>query len=148
MRHCLLGIFATLMATVSLATDLPATAEVDTIRPAGDSDLSEFKWDKRALVVFADEAADPRFSEQMDLIEAQLDDLIERDVVILTDTDASELSPVRRRLRPRSFMLVLVGKDGTVYLRKPFPWSVRDLSRSIDKMPLRQQEIRMRRGDQ
>ena len=40
---------------------------------------------------------------------------------------------------------VLIGKDGTVYLRKPFPWSVREISRSIDKMPLRQQEIRDRR---
>ncbi|MCY4287573.1 MAG: DUF4174 domain-containing protein [Aestuariivita sp.] len=148
MWHYLFVIFATLVATVAIGTDLPATAEEDTIRPAGDSDLSEFKWNKRALVVFADEAADPRFSEQIDLIEAQIDDLIERDVVVLTDTNASALSPVRRKLRPRSFMLVLVGKDGTVYLRKPFPWSVRDLSRSIDKMPLRQQEIRSRRGDQ
>ncbi len=44
-------------------------------------------------------------------------------------------------------MLVLVGKDGSVYLRKPFPWDVRELSRSIDKMPLRQQEMRDRRGE-
>ena len=42
-------------------------------------------------------------------------------------------------------MLVLIGKDGSVYLRKPFPWSVREIGRSIDKMPLRQQEIRDRR---
>ncbi|MEM9709036.1 MAG: DUF4174 domain-containing protein [Pseudomonadota bacterium] len=39
-------------------------------------------------------------------------------------------------------MLTLIGKDGTVKLRKPRAWDVRELSRSIDKMPLRQDEIR------
>jgi len=52
---------------------------------------------------------------------------------------------VRRELRPRGFMLALVGKDGQIKLRKPAPWDVRELSRSIDKMPMRQQEIRDRR---
>ena len=39
-------------------------------------------------------------------------------------------------------MLTLVGKDGNIKLRKPFPWSVREISRSIDKMPMRLREIR------
>jgi hypothetical protein len=37
---------------------------------------------------------------------------------------------------------VIMGKDGEVELRKPRPWDVREISRTIDKMPLRQQEIR------
>ena len=52
------------------------------------------------------------------------------------------MRPRRRKFRPRGFMLTLIGKDGEVELRKPFPWDVREISRSIDKMPLRQQEIR------
>ena len=36
--------------------------------------------------------------------------------------------------------------DGQVKLRKPLPWDVRELTRSIDKMPLRQQEIDEGRG--
>lgn len=39
-------------------------------------------------------------------------------------------------------MLTLMGKDGNVKLRKPFPWHVREITRSIDKMPMRQREIR------
>jgi len=35
----------------------------------------------------------------------------------------------------------LIGKDGMVKLRKPFAWNMRELSRVIDKMPMRQQEI-------
>jgi hypothetical protein len=43
-------------------------------------------------------------------------------------------------------MLVIIGKDGEVELRKPAPWDVREITRSIDKMPLRQQEVQDRRG--
>ena len=115
------------------------------IQPAGVHELEEYLWLKRPVVVFADSPNDPRFRQQMDLIEDRLDDLADRDVVVLTDTDASVLTPMREKLRPRGFMLVLIGKDGSVYLRKPFPWSVREIGRSIDKMPLRRQEIRDRR---
>ena len=48
----------------------------------------------------------------------------------------------RLRMRPRGFMLVLVGKDGGIKLRKPRPWDVREITRSIDKMTIRQREIR------
>ena len=65
-----------------------------------------------------------------------------RDVVVLTDTDPAAQSPLRLRMRPRGFMLVLVDKEGQIELRKPFPWDVREITRSIDKMPLRQREIR------
>ena len=72
------------------------------------------------------------------------DEMVERDVVLITDTDPAAKSAIRLKLRPRGFMLALVGKDGRVNLRKPRPWDVRELSRSIDKMPLRRQEIRDR----
>ncbi|MEM1064125.1 MAG: DUF4174 domain-containing protein [Pseudomonadota bacterium] len=109
---------------------------------AADIDLADFLWLARPIVVFADTPADPRFREQMALLDARPEELIERDVVIITDTDPDARSAVRRQLRPRGFMMALLGKDGDVKLRKPFPWDVRELSRSIDKMPLRQQELR------
>jgi hypothetical protein len=69
-----------------------------------------------------------------------------RDVVVLTDTDPAARSPLRQKLRPRGFMLVLVGKDGGVKLRKPLPWTVREITRTIDKMPIRQREVEERRN--
>jgi hypothetical protein len=45
-------------------------------------------------------------------------------------------------MRPRGFMLTLVGKDGAIKIRKPFPQDVREITASIDKMPMRQREIR------
>lgn len=41
-------------------------------------------------------------------------------------------------------MLAIIDKDGGVKQRKPLPWSVREISRAIDKMPTRQQEIQDR----
>ncbi|KIC50793.1 DUF4174 domain-containing protein [Tateyamaria sp. ANG-S1] len=109
-------------------------------------DLSEFVWEKRPIIVFADSPNDPNFGQQMDFLEDRAGELADRDVIVLTDTDPSVDSDLRLKFRPRGFMLVLVGKDGTVKLRKPFPWDVREITRSIDKMPIRQREIRERRG--
>jgi hypothetical protein len=108
--------------------------------------LEEFLWVARPVVVFADTTADPRFREQMALIEARKDVLAARDVVVIVDTDPAARSAVRTKLRPRGFMLALVDKDGTVFQRKPAPWDVREISRAIDKLPQRQEEIRSGKG--
>lgn len=103
--------------------------------------LSTFLWRARPVVVFADAPGDPRFQEQKALLLRDLTELRARDVVVIFDTEPTKLSALRTKLRPRGFQLVLLGKDGTVKLRKPLPWNVRELSRVIDKMPMRQIEM-------
>lgn len=110
--------------------------------PAAEAELSEFLWLKRPIVVFADSPNDPAFDIQLRYLAEDPEELIKRDVVILTDTDPANLSEVRRKLRPRGFSMVLLDKDGAVKLRKPLPWRVREIVRAIDKFPLRRQEIR------
>ena len=107
-------------------------------------DLSQLKWTKRPVVVFADSDRDPAFIQQMELLRARPDELLSRDVVVITDTSPEPLSDLRRQLRPRGFMLVIINKEGVVNVRKPFPWDVREITRTIDKMPIRRQEIRER----
>lgn len=123
-----------------------SAAETETdpalIQIAGDSTLDDWLWLKRPVVVFADSPNDPRFVEQMRLLEERSDALVARDVVVLTDTAPKERGAIRKSLRPRGFMLAILAKDGTVVARKPAPWDVREISRSIDKLPLRQQEAR------
>ncbi|MEM7073846.1 MAG: DUF4174 domain-containing protein [Pseudomonadota bacterium] len=118
----------------------------DIVFPGEAVDLADLKWERRPLVVFGDSPNDPRFLEQMDFLTERLDDLAERDVVVLTDTDPDSGSALRTKLRPRGFMIALIGKDGVVFLRKPLPWDVREITRVIDKMPLRQREMQERRG--
>ncbi len=110
--------------------------------PAGEHLLEEYLWTARPLVIFADNPNDPRFVQQMEFLTERASDLADRDVVVITDTDPAAGSAIREELRPRGFMLVLIGKDGAIYLRKPVPWRVRELTRSIDKMPIRLQEMR------
>ena len=106
-----------------------------------DTDLSGYQWTHRPIVVFANSPEDVNYTRQIKMLESGLNQLLVRDVVVLTDTNPSEVSPLRELLRPRGFALLLIGKDGQVKLRKPFPWSVRELSRAIDKMPMRRQEL-------
>lgn len=139
---------AALAGLVMLAAPVAQAAEEAPELPiieAGEHTLSEFKWEARPLVIFADSPNDPRYLEQLAFIADRPEPLIERDVVVITDTDPDNLSPIRKELRPRDFMIVLIGKDGQKYLRKPFPWEVRELTRSIDKMPVRLQEVQDQR---
>lgn len=127
---------------VSAASAAESETDPALIQIAGDSTLDDWLWLKRPVVVFADSPNDPRFVEQMRLLEERSDALIARDVVVLTDTAPKERGAIRKSLRPRGFMLAILAKDGTVVARKPAPWDVREISRSIDKLPLRQQEAR------
>lgn len=134
---------------LSLLVALPAAAqeeEVDLvdgliILPASEITLDDFLWLNRVVVVFANTDRDPAFRKQIELLNVRPEDLAMREVVVLVDTDPDELSDARRKLRPRGFSLVLVDLDGRVKLRKPAPWSVRELVRSIDKSTLRRDEI-------
>ncbi|WP_338550805.1 MULTISPECIES: DUF4174 domain-containing protein [Roseovarius] len=128
------------------AADTSKTTPSEIIFPGDSVDLSEFVWKNRPLVVFADSPEDPRFIQQMAFLNQGLDDLRERDVIVLTDPNKDSGSALREKLHPRGFMLALIGKDGRIFLRKPLPWDVREITRAIDKMPTRQQEIRDRRG--
>ena len=103
--------------------------------------LDEFLWVNRLVIVFADSERDPRFIKQMEMLSITPEDLETRDVVVLIDTEPDVDSALRERFHPRDFQLLLLGKDGEIKLRKPSPWSVRELVRAIDKLPLRQEEI-------
>ena len=146
-----LAIFMAVLGTSAQATDAALTdptpverweADRTTVFDASEIDLADFQWVARPVVVFANTPANPAFEEQLALLIEDIEDLVERDVVLITDTSPDDPSELRTKLRPRGFMLTLIGKDGGVKLRKPFPWDVRELSRSIDKMPMRQREIR------
>ncbi len=137
--------FATLLAFPAAGQDSGLSAEQPSaLAPmeAVDVELDEFLWLKRPIVVLADTPADPNFQEQIALLLERPDELLKRDVVLIVDTNPNAGTEIRTRLRPRGFMLTLIGKDGRVNLRKPFPWNVREITHAMDKWPLRQKEIR------
>jgi len=137
MTRIISAIAAFLLGAHAQAAEPPALD----IRPATEIALEDFLWQSRLILVFADSQYDPRFREQIDLLGERADNLLERDVIVITDTDPAARSALRIEFRPHGFMMVLIGKDGSILLRKPSPWAVREITRSIDKTPLRQQEI-------
>lgn len=147
MKTLLISAVLAAMTTASNAqTALEAwTADRTQIFDAAGIDPADFIWIARPIVVFAQSPNDPMFDEQIGLLTERIDELALRDVIVIADTDPETPSALRTALRPRGFMLAIIGKDGRIELRKPAPWDVREISRSIDKMPLRQQEIRDRR---
>ncbi len=158
MRQLLAIVFAGFLAMPLLAQDATETAlagetvepvpgedvvePILDIRPADEIVLEEFLWLNRFIIIFANTDRDPNFREQLELLGERPGDLIERDVIIVIDTDPITPSAIRLQLRPRGFGFVLIDKDGVIKLRKPAPWNVREIVRSIDKTELRQQEAR------
>jgi len=106
--------------------------------------LAQYKWVTRPLVIFADSPFDPRYIRQMEMLAEDPALLEERDVVILVDTDPNADSTLRAKLRPNDFDLILIDKEGRIVLRKSTPWTPRELSRTIDKLPIRRDELSQR----
>jgi len=147
MKAFILGAVVSCFATIGAAQTTVETWQADRTQvfDAVGIDPADFVWIARPLVVFAQSPLDPLFVQQMELLAARPDDLAERDVVIIVDTDPNSGSALRSKLRPRAFMMAIIDKDGRTAIRKPAPWDVREISSSIDKTPLREQEVRDRR---
>lgn len=122
------------------AAEDPPAAEL-LILDAADTTLDEHLWASRPIVVFADTPRDPRFQEQLDLLRDRPGPLLDRDVVVIFDADPDANSEIRQALRPRGFSLVIIQRDGHVALRKPTPWDVREITRAIDNLPMRIEEM-------
>ena len=108
--------------------------------PAGAEPLSEYRWEKRPIVVFAPDRLDPRRVEQLDRFEGARSMLEERENVVIVDTE--QTSGLRQHFEPDPFTVILVGKDGTEKLRRTQPVSVEVLTELVDSMPMRRREMR------
>ena len=138
-------------ADAAQAVDAPETdapeAEVEDVAEGlqyldgADVDPDSFLWTKRLLVVLANTPADPAFEQQLRNIREREDEFVQRDVVVIIDSDPAARSIIRQRLRPRGFMLAIIDKDGEVKQRRPAPRTAREIMAVIDRFPLRRQEI-------
>lgn len=117
----------------------------DPLPPQGLS-IEQFLWTARPLIVFADTPHDPNFQRQMQLLAADPAALLDRQVVVIADTDPAQPSALRTRFRPNGFAILLVDTNGRVLLTRPAPRNVREISAAIDKSPQRRQELQDRRS--
>jgi len=139
MKPLLVILIAAFLPLASVAQDA-AFAPV----PASEVVLADLLFLKRVVVVFADSPNDPDYIHQMELLAEDTADLVERDTIVVTDTNPADLTELRRTLRPRGFSLVILDKDGKTALRKPLPWHTREITHAIDKFPSRPIEVQER----
>jgi Domain of unknown function (DUF4174) len=147
MRRALTLILALGLVTPATAQETTTEAPLEDEAPAlivldaSETTLEDHLWVSRPIIIFADTPRDPRFQEQLDLLLARPEPLIERDVIVILDADPDARSSVRLALRPRGFSMVILQRDGNVALRKPTAWDVREIMRAIDNLPLRLEEL-------
>ncbi len=97
------------------------------------TDIKDLIWEKRPVLVFSNSHLDPNLKQQIKMFGSDPDALSSRDVKVFVDDKPEPNSNLRKRFRPKGFLIILIGKDGQIKLRKNSPWSARELTRIIDK---------------
>lgn len=108
--------------------------------------------DPRILIVFAPDRRDPDLREQQRLVREGCAALADRDVHLIevvgdTVAGAHEYATALRQryaVPAGRFGVLLVGRDGGVKLRSDRRIEIAELSRTIDAMPMRRHEMRVR----
>ncbi len=116
--------------------------------------LLQYQWTNRVLVISAPTEDDKKLSEQKNEVALTREEFAGRDMVLVTLLDntvstagdrvlsTEEASTARAALaiRPGSFALRLIGKDGSVKLASDTATSMTQIYDLIDSMPMRQRE--------
>ena len=125
-----------------------------------DFDLDAYQWKNRIILVFAPSSDADAYKRQMQEFEGQKDGILDRDLVILELFENGESrwghTPLSEFVAPRmrrqfdngrdEFVLILIGKDGTVKLRSNHSVAIWKLFGLIDAMPMRQEEMRRKQN--
>ena len=145
-RHTVRIAFAVIILAASAAL-MPAAAAA--------TELGDYLWQRRPLLLFAPTQSDPRLVETVRRIEASRCDFTDRDMVLgLIVTEGSstldgqvlDTSQVRQllstfRIGVNTFSAVLIGKDGGEKLRVNDVPDLAAIYAVIDGMPMRGSEM-------
>lgn len=119
------------------------------------ADLGQYVWKNRLLFLFSPSPEAPAYRALNDELRRNPDGVRDRDLLVFRILEqgpslvgSQEMSPqeaeeLRRRfvVSRGAFTVVLVGKDGTVKLKREGPTALKDIFGLIDSMPMRRQEM-------
>lgn len=122
--------------------------------------IEEHRWKQRVLIFSASAPTNVGYKRQEQLMEKGKRGMKERDLVIYKLYDDHWLGPGEKMLSeeqaaaireaydiPESqFMVVLIGKDGGIKMRKDDIVSSREIFELIDSMPMRKTEMRRQKS--
>ncbi|WP_133120198.1 DUF4174 domain-containing protein [Rhodohalobacter barkolensis] len=118
--------------------------------------LESFQWENRILVISASHSDDETYQTQMDRFSSLEDEFLDRDLILISifNEECSTLNGeaisdsssqnIRERLSPKEngYSIFLIGKDSSVKLNQDELLEPDELFRVIDRMPMRQREMR------
>ncbi len=110
---------------------------------AQSQDLKDYLWRNRVVLIFADSNVSNLPKKQTALFKAQLKDMAERDMILLPAKSALK---TQLHLDENFQGVVLIGKDGGVKFKGDFVIDPKKLFSLIDGMPMRQAEMRRKKG--
>ncbi len=114
--------------------------------PSSANDLSDLRWKRRVVVIYAPAGTEKQLAEQQQLFDAHASGLSERDVtriLLRKSADHGKIAP-RFKLSGKKFAVLLLGKDGGEKFRSSEVVPPETLFRLIDSMPMRREEMRQR----
>ncbi len=106
--------------------------------------LDELRWKRRIVVIYAPAGTEKTLQRQQQLLQGEQAGLNERDITLVSLKQPRDHPEVAQRfdLSGNKFILLLVGKDGGVKLRRAAAVAPETLFRLIDSMPMRRDEMR------
>lgn len=119
------------------------------------AELSDYRWERRPLLVFAPTSNDPRLVQTLSRLDADRCGVLDRDMVIgvvvgqgsstldgqALDTEQVQRLTGRYAVGDSDFTVVLIGKDGGEKLRVNEVPDLRTVFAVIDGMPMRSREM-------
>jgi len=119
----------------------------------------QHRWKDRVLVLVAPSEDNAGLQKQRQMIQARQDAIADRNLRIyeLTGSQGSldqqtlqtdDVTALRQHLglAPEDRLMILLGLDGEVKRRAPLDTPLSDFFRQIDRMPMRQADIRAKRA--
>jgi len=139
LRFIILGCLL-LAPLLAMTQSAPKSSLAETLRAS--------KWEKRIVLLYTPAADDAAFKQQQNLLAEEQGATQDRDIRVL-ECVASQLSAADKqylqqqlKVEPAQFTALLIGKDGGVKLRQYKALTAQQLFGTIDKMPMRQQEMK------
>lgn len=119
-------------------------------------ELKAYQWQKRLLILFAPAENDLVYQSFKDQLQRQTQEILDRDLLTFhvfesgegrlthLPMDKEQVHFLRREfsILPGQRVLILIGKDGEVKLRRALPVDLSEIFSFIDAMPMRQREMR------
>ncbi|WP_420384495.1 DUF4174 domain-containing protein [Novosphingobium sp.] len=129
-------IAALLLTACAFATTAQATPQT----------IATMRDHRRIILIAAPQANDTQAAAQTAILSHWKKQADERDISVITITgltvtgaaDKAEALRHRYQLKPDSFQVLLIGKDGHVAIRSAHPITAENLQSAIDAMPMRQ----------